>query len=94
LGKDDLPQENTKIAKKKSHSRVSVKKYDYFFGAASSHLFNPKGIVSFSPGLARFREGLPWVTDIDLRNPERIESQVFMKPIQPFQGCDFSGFSP
>ena len=23
---------------------------------------NPKGIVSLSPGLARFREGLPWVT--------------------------------
>jgi hypothetical protein len=24
-------------------------------------LFNPKGIASFSPRLARFREGLPWV---------------------------------
>ncbi len=22
--------------------------------------FNPEGIASFSPGLARFREGLPW----------------------------------
>jgi hypothetical protein len=30
---------------------------------------NPKGIDSFSPGLDRFREGLPWVNAFELPNP-------------------------
>jgi hypothetical protein len=39
--------------------------------------FNPKGIASLSPGLARFREGLPWVTAIiNPPNPERVESRL------------------
>ena len=56
--------------------------------------FNPEGIASFSPGLARFREGLPWVTAFKIHNPERVEYQALTKQIQPFQGCDFSVFSP
>jgi hypothetical protein len=35
---------------------------------------NPEGIESFSLGLARFREGLPWVNGKKNRNPERVES--------------------
>ena len=56
--------------------------------------FNPEGIGSFSPGLARFREGLPWVAMVEFHNPERVESPVLLKQIQPFQGWDFSLFSP
>ncbi len=56
--------------------------------------FNPEGIGSFSPGLARFREGLPWVGVVKIRNPERVEYQILMNQIQPFQGCDFSVFLP
>ncbi len=55
---------------------------------------NPKGIASFSPGLARFREGLPWVAAFTFHNPERVEYQRLMKQIQPLQGCDFSLGSP
>ena len=32
---------------------------------------NPKGIASFSPGSARFREGLPWVAAFNFHNPFR-----------------------
>jgi hypothetical protein len=35
--------------------------------------YNPNGIGSFSPGLARFREGLPWVTAVTLLYPEGVE---------------------
>ena len=55
---------------------------------------NPKGIASLSPGLARFREGLPWVATFNFRNPERVESQRLATQIQPLQGCDFSLSSP
>ena len=34
--------------------------------------FNPKGIVSLSPALARFREGLRWVATRGGSNPERV----------------------
>jgi hypothetical protein len=37
--------------------------------------FNPKGIASFSPRLARFREGLPWVIAGKPHNPERVVYQ-------------------
>jgi hypothetical protein len=37
---------------------------------AESAFVNPKGIASLSPGLARFREGLPWVTAFKFHNPE------------------------
>jgi hypothetical protein len=57
-------------------------------------LANPKGIASFSPGLARFREGLPWMEAIKFHNPERVEYQRLVKQIQPLQGCGFSLFSP
>ena len=57
-------------------------------------LANPKGIASFSPGLARVREGLPWVVSFKFYNPERVESQRLTKQIQPLQGCDFFLFSP
>jgi hypothetical protein len=63
-------------------------------GAEQDAIFNPERIVSFSPGLARFREGLPWVTAFKVHNPERVEYQTLTKQIQPFQGCDFSVFSP
>ena len=36
---------------------------------------NPKGITSFSPGSARFREGPPWVVAFNFHNPERVEYQ-------------------
>src|SRR5208337_1354395 len=56
--------------------------------------FNPEGIGSFSPGLARFREGLPWVAAFKVINPERVEYQPLTNQIQPFQGCDYSVLSP
>jgi hypothetical protein len=40
---------------------------------------NPKGIASFSPGLARLRQGLPWVVASKRHNPERVAS-VTLKP--------------
>jgi hypothetical protein len=55
---------------------------------------NPKGIASFSPGSARFREGLPWVAAFNFHNPEGVEYQRLIKQIQPLQGCDFFLFSP
>jgi hypothetical protein len=57
-------------------------------------LFNPKGIASISPGLARVREGLPWVAANKIHNPARVESQPLMKPVQPMQGCAISLLSP
>jgi len=36
---------------------------------------NPEGIESHSPGLARFWEGLPWVSAFEFDNPERVEYQ-------------------
>ena len=44
-----------------------------FVSVCEYPLINPNGIGSFSPGLARFREGLPWVTAFKLHNPERVE---------------------
>ena len=38
---------------------------------------NPERIESFSPGLARFREGLPWVMALMRYNPVRVEPQSF-----------------
>ncbi|HWY31610.1 MAG TPA: hypothetical protein VNX46_12695, partial [Candidatus Acidoferrum sp.] len=35
-----------------------------------------KGLNSFSPGLARFPEGLPWVIAIIFYNPEWVESKI------------------
>jgi hypothetical protein len=55
---------------------------------------NPNGIEAFSPGLARLREGLPWVAAITSHNPERVEYQMLTKRIQPFQGFDFLLSSP
>jgi hypothetical protein len=55
---------------------------------------NPKGIASFSPGLARFREGLPWVVSFKFQNPEGVEYQRLATQSQPLQGCDFSLPSP
>ena len=46
-------------------------------------LLNPKGIASLSPGLARFRESLPWVTAIHATNPERVEAQSLVRYVQP-----------
>ena len=56
--------------------------------------FNPEGIGSLSPGLARFREGLPWVATVGLHNPERVASHALTRAIQPLQGCAESIFSP
>jgi protocatechuate 3,4-dioxygenase beta subunit len=55
---------------------------------------NPEGIGSFSPGLDRVGEGLPWVAAINFLNPERVESQSLRQAIQPFQGCVLTEFSP
>jgi len=55
---------------------------------------NPNGIASFSPRLARFREGVPWVVSFKFRNPEWVEYQRLTKQIQPLQGCGFFLFSP
>jgi hypothetical protein len=33
--------------------------------------FNPEGIASFSPGVARFREGLPWEHGVSFFQPHR-----------------------
>jgi len=35
--------------------------------------FNPERIGSFSPGLARLREGLPWVATFKFINAEGVE---------------------
>src|SRR5271170_2391992 len=35
-----------------------------------------KGLISFSPGLARFLEGLPWVFAHEFHNPERVVYQA------------------
>ena len=43
---------------------------------------NPEGIESFSPGLARFREGLPWVTAVKFQNPERVEYYVWLMKVK------------
>jgi hypothetical protein len=58
--------------------------------ACRGAFFNPNGIASSSPGLARFRESLPWVSAMHSTNPERVGSQSLMKNVQPFQGCLFS----
>jgi hypothetical protein len=50
--------------------------------------FNPEGIGAFSPGLARFTEGLPWVRCVKKNNPEGVASPMLTKPIKPFQGID------
>ena len=62
--------------------------------AARRLFFNPEGIESFSPGLTRFREGLPWVASVSFHNPERVESHALTRVIQPFQGWALSVFSP
>jgi len=56
--------------------------------------FNPERIGSFSPGLARFREGLPWVVAFNRHNPARVASQSVRRQIQPLQGCAFFDFLP
>src|SRR5580692_8514001 len=57
--------------------------------------FNPKGIASFSPRLARLREGLPWVIADIGHNPER---RCIPAPSEHrynlFQGCGFFGCKP
>jgi hypothetical protein len=65
-----------------------------FIKALNEPSANPEGIESLSPGLARFREGLPWVKSFPWINPEGVAYQVLRKQIQPFQGRDFSEFSP
>jgi hypothetical protein len=40
------------------------------------------------------KESLPRVVMIRRQNPERVEAQVFMKEIQPLQGCYFCCFLP
>jgi len=46
------------------------------FSMAREHpRFNPKGIASSSPGLARRREGRPWVMAFEFHNPEKVEYQ-------------------
>src|SRR5208282_5833314 len=75
-------------------SLFSAEKNGLFIYAPQKPFFNPERIASFSPGLARFREGLPWVAVFTFHNPERVEHQALTKQIQPFQGCDFSVFSP
>jgi hypothetical protein len=56
--------------------------------------FNPKGIGSSSPALARFIEGQRWVAQRKGFNPERVAYQRLMKEIQLFQSCDFPVNSP
>jgi hypothetical protein len=51
-----------------------------------NQIFNPKGIVSVSPALARLREGLRWVAAREGPNPERVAYQRLMEEMQPFQG--------
>jgi len=53
-----------------------------------------KGLKSFSPGLARFREGLPWVVPFNITTLEGLNLQSLGRQIQPLQGCNFSVFSP
>jgi hypothetical protein len=65
-----------------------------FIKALNEPSANPEGIESLSPGLARFREGLPWVKSFPWINPEGVAYQVLRKQIQPFQGRDWSEFSP
>jgi hypothetical protein len=55
---------------------------------------NPERTESISPGLARFREGLPWVVAFNPHNPARVESQSYGRQIQPFPDCASSVFSP
>jgi hypothetical protein len=46
------------------------------------------------PRVGPIPRGLPWVTPFKFHNPERVEYQVLMKKIQPFQGRECYGFSP
>jgi hypothetical protein len=55
---------------------------------------NPEGIESSSPGLARFREGQPWVIARKCHNPNGVEYQIPMNQMQLFQSCDSSVISP
>jgi hypothetical protein len=41
-----------------------------------------KGLISFSPGLARFVEGLPWVIADKFHNSERVVYQTIITLIQ------------
>jgi hypothetical protein len=51
---------------------------EQFFKPCKGRFFNPEGIGSSSPGLARPLEGLPWVEEFKSRNPERVENRVLM----------------
>ena len=60
----------------------------------SGLFYNPKGIGSFSPALARFIEGLRWVATREDSNPERVVYQRLMRKIQLFQSCYFPVIAP
>ena len=51
---------------------------------------NPEVIASFSLGLARFREGPPWVVAHKDKNPEGVESQDLGHLMEPLQGSGSS----
>jgi hypothetical protein len=60
------------------------------FAICHKHRFcNPEGIESRSPGLARFREGLPREHVNKNHYPERVEYQRLTKWMQLFQSCGF-----
>jgi len=51
-------------------------------------VFNPKGIASFSPGLARLRKSLPWVPVIKNPNPERVAAHTVANPGATLSGLE------
>ena len=58
-------------------------------GGEGAAFLNPEGIGSFSPSLARFIKGLPWVAAFKDIYPERVESPCLTGSREPLQGSDF-----
>jgi hypothetical protein len=54
----------------------------------SEPFWNPKGIRSFSPESARFREGQPWVPGRISYNPERVDNHDLMYVDATLTGLD------
>jgi hypothetical protein len=56
--------------------------------------FNPKGIVSFSPALVRFREGLRWVDRRKVTPLKGLHINDLWKKYNPFRVYDSSLLHP
>ena len=65
---DDLKKRGLRIGRRKRQKKTSMG----FQPGAKGRFFNPKGIASFSPALARFKEGLRRVANNQCHNTESV----------------------